>query len=330
MSSNDREDIKVINRDDVIYAYRLLFGREPENDAVVTHYATEVNDLRALRELFINSAEFHTSLERIQSPRPPRPQFNGPPMEVELTVPPEKLSALFAKVSAQWHHLGETEPHWSVLTNESYFQQNFHMNREAFYASGETELKIFDATLARAGIARGGLHRCVELGCGVGRVTGSLATRFAEVIALDISAAHLRVAEDHLRAESVGNVVFQHLDSIDDVASLGGFDVLYSRIVLQHNPPPVMARLLGDLLAQLRIGGVAFFQVPTYKAGYRFRIDEYLAHQNLTDMEMHYFPQAALLELIAQQGCRVLEIREDDSIGLSAIAISNTLLVQKY
>ncbi|MGZ4976610.1 MAG: class I SAM-dependent methyltransferase [Methylobacter sp.] len=320
----------MISRDDVIYAYRLLFGREPESEEVVTHYATEVSDLRALRELFINSAEFHSSLEGIQSPRPPRPPFNGPPMEVELIAPAEKLSALFAKVSAQWHHLGETEPHWSVLTNESYFQQNFHMNHEAFYASGESELKMFDATLARVGIDRSRLHRCLELGCGVGRVTGSLAARFAKVIAVDISAAHLRVAEDRLHTHGIGNVKFQHLDSIDDVAGLGGFDVLYSRIVLQHNPPPVIARILGDLLAQLQVGGIAFFQVPTYKAGYRFRIDEYLGHQNLTDMEMHYFPQAALLDLIAQNDCRVLEIREDDSIGLSAIAVSNTLLVQKY
>lgn len=319
----------MISRDDVIYAYRLLFGREPENDVVVTHYATEVNDLQELRELFINSAEFCAGLGRMQSPRPPRPPFSGPPMEVELMASPEKLAALFAKVGSQWHHLGETEPHWSVLTNESYFQENFNMNCKAFYASGESELKVFDATLARAGIVKDDLHCCLELGCGVGRVTGALAARFSEVIAVDISAAHLRVADDHLRANDVGNVKFKQLDSIDDVARLGGFDVMYSRIVLQHNPPPVIARLLGDLLAQLRIGGVAFFQVPTYKAGYCFRIDEYLGHKNLTDMEMHYFPQAALLDIVAQQGCRVLEIREDDSIGLSVIAISNTLLVQK-
>ena len=44
---------------------------------------------------------------------------------------------------------------------------------------------------------------------------------------------------------------------------------------------------------------------------------------------MHYLPQAALLDLLAEQGCRVLELREDDAIGLSVIAVSNTLLVQK-
>lgn len=319
----------MIGREDVIYAFRLLLGREPEDDAVVTHYATEVNDLRALRELFINCAEFREKMTAILSPRPPRPSFNGPPLDVELVASPEKLAALFAKVSAQWQHLGETEPHWSVLTNESYFQQNFHMNREAFYASGASELKMFEATLARAGVPRDGLHRCVELGCGVGRVTGPLATRFAEVIAVDISAAHLQVAEDHLRTLGIGNVRFRHLGSIDEVASLNDFDVLYSRIVLQHNAPPVTARLLRDLLAQLRPGGIAFFQVPTYKAGYRFRIDEYLGQKNATNMEMHYFPQAALLDLIARQGCKLLEIREDDAIGLSVIAVSNTVLLQK-
>ena len=46
-------------------------------------------------------------------------------------------------------------------------------------------------------------------------------------------------------------------------------------------------------------------------------------------MEMHYFPQAALFDLIAAQGCRVLEMREDDAIGLSVIAVSNTVLLQK-
>ncbi|MCX7162322.1 MAG: hypothetical protein NT083_04635 [Rhodocyclales bacterium] len=157
-------------------AYRLLFGREPESETVVTHYATEVADLRNLRELFINSAEFAASLEKVQGPRPPRPPFNGPPMEIELAASSEKLAALFAKTSGQWHHLGETEPHWSVLTNESYFQENFHMNRAAFYASGESELKMFEATLARAGVAPEGLQRCLELGCGVGRVGAALRT----------------------------------------------------------------------------------------------------------------------------------------------------------
>ena len=307
----------------------MLFGREPENEQVVTHYATEVADRRALRQLFMSSPEFREKYESMQGPRPPRPPFNGPPMDVEIHASPEKLAALFAKVGAQWQHLGETEPHWSVLTNNSYFQANSAMNREAFYNSGTAELQAFDTALKRARVDTAGFTRCVELGCGVGRVTIPLAQRFAETLGVDISFAHLRVAEEHARSTGVQNIAFRHLARIKDVATLGAYDVLYSRIVLQHNPPPVMARILADLLAQLRPGGIAFFQVPTYQAGYRFRIDDYLAVENGTKMEMHFFPQAALLDLVAAQDCRVLEIREDDSIGLSVTTISNNLLVQK-
>ncbi|MES2901356.1 MAG: class I SAM-dependent methyltransferase [Pseudomonadota bacterium] len=319
----------MVTKEDVVAAYRFLFGREPENEAVITHYATEVGNRKALRELFINSTEFRASLERIQTPRPPKPPFLGPPMVVEVTAHEDKLEALFAKVGAQWQHLGETEPHWSVLTNDSYFRENFATGRDAFYASGVTELKILDAALARAGLKLENFKTCVELGCGVGRVTIPLARRFASVTGVDISAAHLRVAQDYLDQSGIDNLSLVRLNSIADVDKLGSFDVLYSRIVLQHNPPPVMARILSDLLKKLNPGGVAFIQLPTYKAGYRFQINAYLATQNTTEMEMHFLPQSFLLGLIQEHDCSVLEIREDDSIGLSVTAISNTLLIQK-
>jgi 2-polyprenyl-3-methyl-5-hydroxy-6-metoxy-1,4-benzoquinol methylase len=319
----------MVKREEVIYAYRLLFGREPENETVVRHYATEVNDLQNLRELFINSTEFSEILEQIKSPRPPRLPFNGPPMAIDLISSDEKLGLLFSKTAKQWQYLGETQPHWSVLTNDSYFQENFHSNRDAFYASGQIELNQFDATLARANILSDGFKRCVELGCGVGRVTIPLAQSFEQVVALDISQAHLLVAQHYADENSVNNITFKQLCQLDEINQLGSFDVLYSRIVLQHNTPPVMAKLLNELLAQLLPGGIAFFQIPTYQAGYRFHIDEYLAQENNNTMEMHFFPQTALFELLAAQQCNILEIREDDAIGLSLTAVSNTFLVQK-
>lgn len=86
--------------------------------------------------------------------------------------------------------------------------------------------------------------------------------------------------------------------------------------------------VFSDLLARLLPGGVACFQIPTYRDGYRFYTDEYLSIKNESDMEMRFFPQAELTKLMAAQNCRVLEIREDDSIGVSATVISNRLLVQ--
>jgi 2-polyprenyl-3-methyl-5-hydroxy-6-metoxy-1,4-benzoquinol methylase len=306
----------MVSRDDVIYAYRLLLGREPENESVVNHYASELPSIGRLRELSINSSEFREKMAATHIALRPHPHLNRSTMQIEIKVPPEKLALLLAKTSSQWQHLGETEPHWSVLTNENYFQKNFHMKQAEFYASGEKDCEAFEATLARAGVALSGLKTCLELGCGVGRITAPLAARFSKVIAVDISAAHLRVARNHLQERAITNVELRHLDSIDGIRSLGHFDVLYSIIVLQHNPPPIMAHLLLTLLEQLNSGGVALIQIPTYRPGYQFRLDPYLAEESSTQMEIHYLPQAELFQLISEAGCRVLEIREDDALGL--------------
>lgn len=321
--------IEMISREDVVYAYRLLLGREPENEAVVTHYATEVQSLKVLRGLFMSSMEFRQSLTKSTLARMPKPVMPATRMRVELQASPDKLAALLNQVGKQWQHLGETEPHWSVLTNEGYFQENFQTNKAAFYASGDGELKVFEGALSRAGLSAGAFKSCVELGCGVGRMTVPLARLFERTLGVDVSAAHLALASQRVQELGVGNIAFQRLEQVDGLQSLPAFDVLYSRIVLQHNPPPVMGKLLADLLARLNPGGVAYFQIPTYKAGYRFQIDEYLAAPNHTDMEVHYYPQDALMDLLAAHHCRVLEMREDDAIGVSSSVLSNTLLVQK-
>lgn len=317
------------SRDEVIYAYRLLLGREPESETVLNHYATELTSVQALRELFMNSPEFREKMANHLAPPVPRPSLAGPRMNVELNLSPQDLATLFRRTAAQWEHLGSTEPHWSVITSQSYLQEHYKGNEAAFYMSGEVECKTFAAVMARAGLKLDPAHTCLELGCGVGRVTTALARRFATVLGVDISGAHLKLAAEYNRSKEIANIRLHHLANLESLPALGSFDVLYSRIVLQHNPPPVIGWLLQQLLGMLRAGGVAFFQVPTYNAGYRFQLSDYLRQQNQTSMEIHYYPQEALLRLIQNAGCRLLELREDDSIGLSASAVSNTILVQK-
>ena len=322
----------MISRDEVIGAYRMLLGREPENEEVLRHYATEVSSVAALRELFMASAEFRDKVQDMLASRPQRALLTGKPMQVESQAYGEhaasQMSALFAKVARQWQHLGETEPHWSVLTNASYLACNIKESEEAFFATGEAEMAALEATLARYGMAPTDFPTCLEFGCGLGRATRALSRRFTRVIGVDVSAAHLTLARQYY---SVSNsaIEWRHLADLDDAACLGRFDLMYSLIVFQHNPPPVMVRLLEDLLCQLNPGGVAYFQIPVYKSAYRFSVAEYLNADNDCQMEMHFLPQYLLLDLIARCRCRVLEIREDDSIGEEASSVSNTLLVQK-
>ena len=92
-------------------------------------------------------------------------------------------------------------------------------------------------------------------------------------------------------------------------------DLWFSRIVLQHNPPPVMAAVLRRVLSRLRAGGVAVFQVPTFRPNYRFRVQDYLALPRNEEIEMHVLPLAAVIRLAKEADCAVLEILDDNSAG---------------
>jgi SAM-dependent methyltransferase len=320
----------MIREEDVVYAYRFMFGRDPENREIVAQYASQVGSLRELRDLFLNSTEFQELMNRNLAPRAPKLGFQGPPMRVELSEDPAILDELFAKTVAQWEHLGQTEPYWSVLTSDRYFIDAFHQSRDAFFATGEVEVQAFESTVARAGLSFPQNARCLELGCGVGRVTAALAKRFQEVVAVDVSQAHLDIAKNELTKFNLSNNIdYRRLSRLRQIQTYGNFDFIYTKIVLQHNPPPVIGYLLRSMLTSLNVGGSALFQVPVYKARYEFDIAKYLNKERVELMDMHFFPHKHLFELIKNSNCSIQELREDDAIGISATSLSNTILLVK-
>jgi hypothetical protein len=117
---------------------------------------------------------------------------------------------------------------------------------------------------------------------------------------------------------------------LPDFGMDGAFDLWFSRIVLQHNPPPVIAMILRRAFALLSPGGLAIFQVPTYAIGYRFVVKEYLREVGRQHgIEMHVLPQRAILEIAQQAGCTLLEVREDASAGNPGSWLSNMFVFQK-
>jgi len=106
-------------------------------------------------------------------------------------------------------------------------------------------------------------------------------------------------------------------------------DAFYSKIVLQHNPPPLIGYLLRTLIRSLRRGGVGVFQVPTYYAGYRFDLHSALQSPQHSDMEMHCYPQADLFSLFADEGARLVYVREDDTPGRRDIFVSQVFVLMK-
>ena len=312
--------------EDVRACYRLILGREPETEAVVERYARLGLTLAQLRETFIRSKEFRARnrLPVLAMPLAPAPI----PVESEATPP--QLSAMLERTGDYWARIGGEAPHWSVLTQERFRPPHIEANHEEFYATGEGDRALVRDLLARHGMSSAELPRLVEFGCGVGRATLALAQDFAEVTGCDISPSHLALAREMAERRGIRNVAWLQ-SSVRQPMPEGQWDLWFSRIVLQHNPPPVIAWLLRSAFRGLAPGGVAVFQVPTHSIGYRFGVDAYLARQGETAMEMHVLPQAAVFALAAEAGLRVLEVREDTHVVTSnpAAWLSNTFVLRR-
>jgi SAM-dependent methyltransferase len=173
------------------------------------------------------------------------------------------------------------------------------------------------------------LRHAFEFGCGVARVTPYLAKVFSKVTACDVSTAHLQIARQVVARSGARNIELT-LAGSEEFGMTSPFDLWFSRIVLQHNPPPIIALILRRALSLLAPGGVAVFQVPTYCRGYRFNTADYLAALTGSgNIEMHVLPQAAVFRIALETGCVPLEVREDEATGLGSAWISNTFVVTK-
>jgi SAM-dependent methyltransferase len=316
----------MVTRNDVKYAYRLLLGREPENRSVVKAAAAGHKNLKQLRQSFMASPEFAAIATAASGNRFPLDLEQSGLVEVSCDA--QSLQKLIARVERIWTRLGEKEPYWSVLTMDAFKKDSFQQNQEVYWSTGQFDTLRFAAWLKRSGIVPRPEWTCLEYGCGTGRVTRWLAKDFQSVIGCDISESHLAAARESLTADVASRVQFVRIESLAALSELPEFDVLFSVIVLQHNPPPLIAYILDKLLGRLRPGGIAYFQVPTFRLGYHFEVAKYLAEPAVDEMEMHVLPQKHLFELAKSHHCDLLEVQPDDKTG-SLEYVSNTVLLQK-
>jgi 2-polyprenyl-3-methyl-5-hydroxy-6-metoxy-1,4-benzoquinol methylase len=324
--------------------YRVFLFRDPDP----VGFASAVRQLRSgrtLEELLtwcLRSSEFASKYPRFletyvdarvgsaQGYNPPRRSFvplDAPPMKVECEASASELEELTIRIAETWTSLGTARPYHSVLTLERFLPTNINNEAiEAFWATGTRESAKIRSMLAKHGFGGTRCKECVEYGCGLGRVTYPLADMFKRVYAYDISPIHLDIAKTRPNHRDI-----KFLESNKNVFKTGlkKCDFFYSNIVLQHNPPPLIRKLIFMALQALKPAGIAIFQVPTYAPGYSFCVREYLDRQKPSDMEMHAIPQAEVFRLIADADCRLLEVREDEAIGRLGKWVSNTFIVRK-
>jgi SAM-dependent methyltransferase len=236
-----------------------------------------------------------------------------------------------------WDGLGQRNPYGAILTGSAGNLRQWDL--EAFLETGKADAARFVADLDRIAPALR-RDRLLDFGCGVGRVTRALAAHFDAAVGVDAAPAMIARARD-LHA-ACGNCEFV-LNSDADLRRFdsGTFDVVYSRLVLQHIAPELVRRYLPELVRVLKPGGVLMFQLPDVIVdartayvrapvvgsgikqrlprllirAYRHLKYSWIVETSVAQMPMYGMAHDAVLTVLREAGARVLAIAPDQSHG---------------
>lgn len=166
--------------------------------------------------------------------------------------------ASFDGVRRDWIRLGESDPLWAVLTVPD--KRGGRWDVEQFLATGRADVDTAMRWLDRLGLLRR-FEQVLDFGCGAGRLSQALAGYADAVVGVDISPPMLEQAR---RLDGAGRCEFV-LNEAPDLRRFdhASFDLIYSELVLQHLPPPVIDGYLAEFLRVLRPGGLAVLQCLT-------------------------------------------------------------------
>jgi SAM-dependent methyltransferase len=242
------------------------------------------------------------------------------------------------RFSWYWNRLGRRDPFSAILIPAG--SDTSEWDVDAFFATGRDDVLRFIADLKQIA-PTAGRERALDFGCGVGRVTRALAEHFESVDGVDVARSMIARARELNRSNPRCHF---HLNRATHLGRFptAAFDVVYTRLVLQHLTPSVVAAYLRELLRVLKPGGALMFQLPGVVAVdpkddfcnapvtggavkrripraivrlyRRFKYGIVLRH-SLTRMEMFGVDRSTVESLIIAAGGRILDIRPDQSHG---------------
>jgi SAM-dependent methyltransferase len=238
-----------------------------------------------------------------------------------------------------WEDLSVLDPYWAILSDRA--RRFGGWEREAFLQSGREEIEAVLRDGMRFGLP---LTRedALDFGCGAGRLTQAMAPYFQRCVGLDVSEPMIDEAREGAR--DIANCEFAVHDA-PDLASLqtGSFDLVVSRLVLQHVPSAeAKVRYIAELIRVLRPGGLLALQLPSriparHLIQPRPRLYRVLRRAGISpsrlyrQLRLHPIRMSALtgprvLGVIDAAGGRTLDVREQRVAGG---VISSDYLVTK-
>ena len=163
--------------------------------------------------------------------------------------------SIFTRAKNNWEGLATTEPLDSILTG-------FENDGDAllrFYESGEANIAQIMDRIASLGFEVN-FDRALDFGCGMGRLTSALDTRFKETLGLDISETMIDIATATVSSPECKFLALEEPGLQQFESEL--FDFGISLLVLQHVEPKHGSMFVEELLRVLKPGGVLVLQVP--------------------------------------------------------------------
>ena len=236
-----------------------------------------------------------------------------------------------------WDQLGRKNALGAILTVDGKVAE---WNVGEFLATGKIDVSRFMPTFERLSPATP-RARLLDFGCGVGRVTRVFANHFDAVVGVDVAPSMIEWARSLHADCNRCTFVLNRAPDLTCFAS-ESFDVVYSRIVLQHIRPAIVERYIPELVRVLATGGVLMFQLPEVMSVDSRRIFEeapvvghplkrrlpkrvvlawrrlkyaFLTTSSGAQIEMFGMPREDVEAIVERSGGRVLEATPDNSHG---------------
>ncbi len=239
----------------------------------------------------------------------------------------------FQTLRRNWEALAREDPFWAVLTDPG--KRGGKWDPGDFLASGRADVELSLAWV-RGHAPAMRTRRALDFGCGAGRLTLALAEHFDEVVGVDIAPSMLAAARELDTTDGRCTWLLAEQPELPGLADQS-FDLVYSSIVLQHMPPPILkrclaelGRLTGDVLAVQvphapRIGlrasrSYLLRAIGSLRARARHRLARLRAGRRPA-MEMHAVPRADVTAVLRGAGLDLLAVDEDDKAGPSWVSL---------
>lgn len=164
------------------------------------------------------------------------------------------------QIEQGWNEAARADAMFYILTTAG--KENGGWDPVEFFSHGKREIDEVISWLDNQDF-RGRHHRrALDFGCGIGRLTQSLADYYGHVDGVDVSAEMIRQAQAHIgrKARRCSFYVNQRPDLklFDDRT----YDLIYTVIVLQHMPNSLQKGYIQEFIRLIVDDGVAVFQLP--------------------------------------------------------------------